>query len=84
MPDGSEYDGTVGASNDDPHGREGRMVYSKSTIAYVDPDGGSLPPWTPGAHVDLQLGDLTPSRPCPPLLPNVNASNTVVSTIPIT
>jgi ferredoxin-NADP reductase len=27
-------------------------------LTLVDPDGGSLPPWTPGAHVDLQLGDL--------------------------
>ncbi|MBI1378052.1 MAG: 2Fe-2S iron-sulfur cluster binding domain-containing protein [Frankiales bacterium] len=26
-------------------------------LTLVDPDGASLPPWTPGAHVDLILGD---------------------------
>jgi len=26
-------------------------------LTLVDPDGGALPPWTPGAHVDLILGE---------------------------
>jgi cytochrome P450/ferredoxin-NADP reductase len=26
-------------------------------LTLVDPDGDALPPWTPGAHVDLILGD---------------------------
>ncbi|MCB0896370.1 MAG: oxidoreductase, partial [Nocardioidaceae bacterium] len=26
-------------------------------LTLVDPDGDALPPWTPGAHVDLLLGD---------------------------
>ena len=26
-------------------------------LTLVDPDGDPLPPWTPGAHVDLMLGD---------------------------
>jgi ferredoxin-NADP reductase len=35
-----------------------RVADAVVALTLVDPDGGSLPPWTPGAHVDLQLGDL--------------------------
>ena len=30
-------------------------------LTLVDPDGDPLPPWTPGAHVDLILGPTTPN-----------------------
>ena len=35
-----------------------RVADAVVALTLVDPDGGSLPPWTPGAHVDLELGDL--------------------------
>ena len=35
-----------------------RVADAVVALTLVDPDGASLPPWTPGAHVDLQLGDL--------------------------
>jgi ferredoxin-NADP reductase len=31
------------------------------SLVLVDPEGGLLPSWTPGAHVNL---DLTPSSTC--------------------
>ncbi len=35
-----------------------RVAEGVVALTLVDPDGGALPPWTPGAHVDLQLGEL--------------------------
>lgn len=35
-----------------------RVAEGVVALTLVDPDGGSLPAWTPGAHVDLELGDL--------------------------
>jgi ferredoxin-NADP reductase len=35
-----------------------RVAEAVVALRLVDPEGGSLPPWTPGAHVDLVLGDL--------------------------
>jgi ferredoxin-NADP reductase len=45
--------------------RESRLVVAAATpvadsvleLRLTDADGGSLPPWTPGAHVDLVLGE---------------------------
>jgi ferredoxin-NADP reductase len=38
--------------------RVDRVAEAVVALRLVDPDGGTLPPWTPGAHVDLELGDL--------------------------
>ena len=35
-----------------------RVADAVVALTLTDPDGGALPPWTPGAHVDLELGDL--------------------------
>ncbi len=35
-----------------------RVAEGVVALTLVDPDGGTLPAWTPGAHVDLELGDL--------------------------
>lgn len=35
-----------------------RVAEGVVALTLVDPDGGSLPAWTPGAHVDLELGGL--------------------------
>ena len=38
--------------------REARAVAADVVVlTLADPRGGELPPWTPGAHVDLILGD---------------------------
>ncbi|WP_395692400.1 PDR/VanB family oxidoreductase [Nocardioides sp.] len=34
-----------------------RVADDVVALTLVDPDGDALPPWTPGAHVDLILGD---------------------------
>lgn len=35
-----------------------RVAEGVVALTLVDPDGAALPAWTPGAHVDLELGDL--------------------------